>query len=131
MDNTGEDMKIAIDLDNTITASRDSIEFFRVMSHLLIAEHKIYIITNREPGTEQQVANELNYLGIEYSQIVITSEKAEFIRENGMTILFENQDETFLELGQEVTVFKTREEGNFDFAEKKWLGSKKTTKMIE
>ena len=125
-------MKLALDLDNTINASRQSIEFFSIPTHLLIAEHRIYIITNREPNTEQEIAEELDYLGIEYNEIIITSKKAEFIKENGITIYFENQDHYFLELGESVVVFKIREEGNFDFAkEKKWIGNKKTTKMLD
>ena len=124
-------MKIAIDLDNTITASKQSIEFFGILTNLLIAEHKIYIITNREIGTEQEIAEELDYLGIEYSGIVITDKKAEYIKENNITIFFENQDNCFLELGEETTIFKIREEGNFSFSEKLWLGSKKTVKMID
>ena len=125
-------MKLALDLDSTITASKQSIEFFSILTHLLIAEHRIYIITNREPNTEQEIAEELDYLGIEYNEIIITSKKAEFIKENGITIYFENQDHYFLELGESVVVFKIREEGNFDFAkEKKWIGNKKTTKMLD
>ena len=131
MDNIGETMKIAIDLDNTITASRDSIEFFEILTHLLIAEHRIVILTNREPNTEQEIADELDYLGVEYSEIVITAQKAQYIKDNHVTIYFENEDEYFLELGEEVTVFKIREPSNFSFAEKKWVGNKKTTKMID
>jgi len=131
MDNNGDKMKIAIDLDNTITASRNSIEFFSILTNLLIAEHRIYILTNREPNTEQEIADELDYLGIDYSQIVITAQKAQYIKDNKISIYFENEDEYFLELDETVTIFKIREEGNFDFAEKKWLGSKKTTKMID
>ena len=121
--------KIAIDLDS-ITADKNSIEFFEVLTHLLDPEFEIHILINREPNTEQDIANELDYLGIEYSEIVITADKAEYIREQGITIFFENEDEYFLELGEETTVFKIREDGNFDFSEKKWLGNNKTTKMI-
>ena len=124
-------IKIAIDLDNTITASKQSIEFFSVLTHLLIAEHRIYIITDRQPNTEQEIAEELDYLGIEYNQIIITHKKAEYIKEHGINIFFENQDEQFLELGEEVVVFKIRESGNFDFSEKKWIGGKKTVRMID
>jgi len=127
----GDTMKIAIDLDNTITASRESIRFFAVLTNLLIAEHNIVIITNREPNTEQDIAEELDCLGIEYSQIVITDRKADFIRQNNVSIFFEDSDEYFLELPETVTVFKIRESGNFDFAEKKWIANKTTTKMID
>ena len=119
-------MKIAIDLDNTITASRESIEFFEILTHLLAPLHQIYILTDREPNTEQLVAIELDYLGIDYSEIVITAQKAQYIKDNKITIYFENEDEYFLELGEEVTVFKIRNDRNFSFSAKKWIGSEKT-----
>jgi len=124
-------MKIAIDLDHTINASDQSIEFFRVITNLLSPDNEIYIITNRETGTEKEISEELSELGIQYHHIVITPDKAEFIKENDITIYFENTDEYFLQLGEGVTVFKIRESGNFDFAEKKWIGSRKTMKMID
>ena len=124
-------MKIAVDIDGTINASKESVEFFKVLTHLLIAEHRIYIITNREPNTEQEIADELDQYGIEYSEIVITQDKAKFIRENSVTIFFENSDLYFLELGEEVTVFKIREAANFDFEKHLWIGNSKTTYMID
>ena len=124
-------MKIAIDLDNTITASKESIEFFSVLTNLLVAENNIVILTNREPGSEQDIAEELDFLGIEYSDIVITPDKADYIRKNKITIFFENTDEYFLELGEETVVFKIRESGNFSFAEKKWITSRRNSMLID
>lgn len=98
---------------------------------MLIAEYKIYILTNREPNSEQLIAEELEYLGIEYNEIVITAQKAQYIRENKINILFENEDEYFLELGEGFTVFKIRESGNFDFAEKKWISNRKNSLLID
>ena len=130
-------MKIAINLD-TITATRESIEFFEILTHLLIPDpeyriviltnrepeteqqvadelyylgieffeilthllipdldYQIVILTDREPGTEQEVADELDYLGIEYNEIVITADKVDYIRDNNITIYFENEDFSF------------------------------------
>lgn len=117
-------MKIALDFDNTITCSRESIEFFSILTHLLCPSHKIYIITDAEPQTHQLIAEELDDLEIDYSEIVITSNKAQFIKENNITIYFEDTDDYFLELGPEVTVFKVRGETNFSFSERKWMVSK-------
>ena len=123
-------MNIAIDLDNTITADKNSIEFFKAITHLLLPEHKIYIITNRQPHSEQIIAQELDCLGISHSKIVITSNKAKYIRDNRITIFFENSDEYFKSLKlDETVVFKIREAGNWENG--KWLGSKKTTKMLD
>lgn len=131
MGETGGHMKIAIDLDNTIDTSSGSIEFFSVLTNLLIAEHKIYILTDRAEESEQDVACYLAYLAIDYNKIVITDQKAKYIKDNRITIFFGNQDESFLELGESVTVFKIRDESNFSFSEKKWVGNKKTTKMTD
>ena len=124
-------MKVAIDFDNTINADNNSIEFFSAITNLLIPEHRIYILTNREPNSEQDIAEELHTLGIDYNRIVITDNKADYIKEKNITIFFENTDEYFLELGEETTVFKIRGDSNFSFLEKKWIGTSKTTKMID
>ena len=131
MNSKGGQMKVAIDIDGTINASKESVEFFKVLTCLLIAEHKIYILTNREPNTEQEIADELDCFGIEYSEIVITPNKAEYIKQHNITIFFENSDLYFLELGPEITVFKIRESENFDFDKHVWIGSYKTTRMID
>ena len=124
-------MNIAIDLDFTISANNQSIEFFSILTRLLIAEHRIYIISNREPGTEQDIAEELHHFEVDYNDIVIASDKADYIRQNNINILFEDTDEYFLELDESVLVFKIREAGNFSFAENKWYASHKTVKMID
>ena len=122
---------IAIDLDNTITADRNSIEFFRIITHLLHPENDIIIISNRDESDRENTEQELDVLGIRHNRLVLTANKAGYILKNGITIFFENSDEYFLELPKEVTVFKIREAGNFSFSAKKWVGSKKTVKMID
>jgi hypothetical protein len=124
-------MKIGIDIDGTINASEQSVRFFRVLTRSLISEHDIYIISNREPDTQVETEEEVSVLGIRFNKLVITENKSQYIQETGISVLFENEDEMFLDLPQNITVFKIREEGNFDFAEKKWIGSKRTTKMID
>lgn len=124
-------MKIAIDLDNTITASKQSIEFFRFLTAAFIKQNKIYILTNREQCSEPKIANELEKLNISYSHIVITSNKAEFIKQKGIEVFIDDTDEYFLNIPETVLVFKIREEGNFDFAERKWIASRRTVKLID
>ena len=114
-------MKIALDLDNTITASQQSIEVFSLLSKLFIKSHEIIILTNREPGSEKEIADELKKLNICYSQIIITAEKADYILKNNIQVFFEDTDNYFLNLPENVLVFKVREAGNFDFMKKKWI----------
>lgn len=124
-------MKIAIDLDNTITASKSSVEFFRILTAALISEHQIIIISNREESDRGTTEEELDVLGIRYNKVVLTHNKAEYILKNGVEILFEDTDEYFLELPESVTVFKIREDGNFNYNTHKWFGSSKTVVLID
>jgi hypothetical protein len=125
-------IKIAIDLDGTINGSALSIKFFSMLTNLLSPEH-ITILTNREPGTEKEIAEELNKLGTSFSSIVITADKTDYIMKNDIEVFFENEDEQFLSLPDTVLVLKIREDGNFDFSDKggRWVGSRKTVRLID
>jgi hypothetical protein len=127
----GITMKIAIDLDNTITASPAGVEFFRILTKALIGDNDIFIITNRDPEKMEETEEELAVLGIRFNKLVITENKSQYIQKSGIDVFFENADEYFLDLPEKVTVFKIREAGNFSFPEKRWVGSSKTTKMID
>ena len=111
-------MKIAIDLDNTIT---EYPEFFRVLCNLFCNGHEVFIITNRDPNSAAEVKAELAGLGITYHRLIITAQKATAIMEHGITVFFDDTDEYFLELPPEVCVLKVREPGNFDFDRKRWI----------
>ena len=125
-------MKVAIDIDGTITTgNQESIDFFGVLTNLLIDNHSIYILTNREKGSEQDIAVELDYYGIDYTDIIITDNKADFILWNEVSIYFENEDENFISLPESVLVFKVRESGNFDFTSGKWIYSEKTGMLVQ
>ena len=124
-------IKIGIDLDNTITADDNSKEFFRIICHLLHPEYEIHIITNRDETDRENTEQELSVLGIRYNKLILTENKAEYILKNGITIYFENSDEFFLELPQDITVFKIREHHNFSFSEKKWITSKNNSILID
>jgi len=123
-------MKIGIDIDNTITASSESVSFFGMLTRLLRPVAEIHIITAREPGTEERIKAELQGMGIECDCVAITANKKRYVEDNGITIFFEDTDEYFLELGEDITVFKIREPGNFDFAAKKWIYSDVTGRKI-
>jgi uncharacterized HAD superfamily protein len=123
-------MKIAIDIDNTITATRSSVEFFRMLTALFISKHQIIVISNRDENDRDVTEEELDVLGIRYNKLILTADKAEYILKHGVEFLFEDTDEIFLTLPNTVTVFKIREEGNFCFTDHKWIGSAKTVKMM-
>ena len=61
--------------------------------------------------------------------MAVTSNKADYILKNGITVFFDDTDEYFLNLPESVTVFKIREPWNFDFGNHKWLYNNKTGKL--
>ena len=121
-------MKIAIDLDATITAYPNVFSSFS--KAFKAAGHEIYIITDRIAGTEAVVSEMLDELGIEYDFIKITKDKISYILEQGIEALYDETDEYFIGLAEDVAVFKVRGHYNFDFNDKKWIYSDKTGKKI-
>ncbi len=119
-------LKIGIDLDDCITYCPD---FFRLFTQALKGVAEIHIITHREQTSASQAntIDELRALGIHYTCLKITGEKARYILDNGITVYFDDSDENFLDLPESVTVFKIREPMNFDFEEQhKWYFSDRT-----
>ena len=116
-------MNIAIDLDDTITYAPET---FAALTQMLGRKNYIYIITNRNPDTRANTVKELEDFRIVYDNLILTADKKKAILENEIDIFFEDTDEYFLDLPEEVLVFKIREPGNFNFAEKKWIYGNKT-----
>ena len=121
-------MKIAIDLDNTIT---EFPEFFSIFSRAMRREGcRVHIVTNRPEGTENEIVNELNEYRISYDEIQITADKAAYIQDQQIDIFFDDTDEYFIDLPESVAVFKPREPGNFDFDQQKWVYGPRTGRCI-
>jgi hypothetical protein len=110
--------KIGVDLDGTIS---EYPKFFKVFTRAMAeAGCRICVITDRPPGTEARVAQELEGYGIAYHAIKITSDKAGFIEDEGIRVLFDDMDRYFRELPADVAVFKIRQKYNFDFERMIW-----------
>ena len=124
-------IKVSIDIDGTINSSDTSVSFFQMMTHLLIPEAHITILTNREPGTEAQIADELAQMKIQYDEIVITPDKADYIQKNNISVVIDNEDEYIQGLGKDVLVLKAREEGNYNYNTHKWYGDRNIVEMID
>ena len=125
-----EKLKIGIDLDNTITASTESMAFFALITNALKNIAEIHIITNRpkDDKSKAETMQELSQLDIYYDKLEVTAEKAAYILKEGIRIYWDDVDEYYLELPSSVTVFKIREPGNFDFTKgvHKWIYGNKT-----
>jgi hypothetical protein len=111
-------IKIAVDLDGTISEYPEFFSFFtRAMAD---AGCRIYVITDRILGTEAQVADELKSYNITYHVLKITSDKATFILDEGISVLFDDMDRYFRALPPDVAVFKVRQKYNFNFEKMIW-----------
>lgn len=112
-------MKIAIDLDATITMYP---RVFAAFSRAFKASgHEVHVVTDRVPGTEKDVIKILEELGIAYDYIHIGKDKASYILGQGIEVLFDDMEKYFVNLPEQVAVFKTRGHYNFDYEQKKWL----------
>jgi len=110
--------KIAVDLDGTIS---EYPAFFKVFTKAMaLAGCRIYVITDRQPGTAREVRRELQQYGITYHAIKITGEKAAYILKEGINVLFDDMNRYFAGLPEEVAVFKIRQKYNFDFRRQMW-----------
>ena len=114
-------MNIGIDLDATITAYPEFFSFFSDAMH--DKGHTIYIITDRPPEALAEIMDLLEQYDIVYDHIEITEDKASFITEEGIEVLFDDMDRYFVDLPESVAVFKVRQHYNFDFHNHKWLES--------
>jgi hypothetical protein len=113
-----DSLKIAVDLDGTIS---EYPRFFELFTKAMAkAGCRVYIVTDRPAGTEAVVRHELDGYGITYHVLKITGDKASFILEEGISVLFDDVDDYFLKLPAEVAVFKIRQKYNFDFGRMKW-----------
>ena len=116
-------MKIAIDIDGTITYCP---EFFKKLTNLFFNNSEIHIITARSDNYDANTIKELEELNIKYHFIYFGFDKMNYVIDKGIEIVFEDMDEFSNNMPKNVTVFKIREEFNFNWIENKWVYSDKT-----
>jgi len=126
-------LKIGIDLDSTITANGNSEKFFSLLTKYLHPNKGyFYIVTDRDNSEEskKEIKKELKKRDIIFDELIITGDKAKAILDNDISIYFDDTDEYFQYLPKSVTVFKIREEGNFNFDNGKWIYGPKTGELF-
>jgi uncharacterized HAD superfamily protein len=117
---------LGIDLDGTIDEAPG---FFRLLSRHWPG--KVYVITYR--SDREQAREDVERNRIRYDGLVLVSafaEKAVKIRELGIAVYFDDQDEVLQQIPEGVTVLKVRNGGNLDFEDRKWLYSWQTGQEI-
>lgn len=120
----GSSFKIGIDVDGTITSAP---EFFRTLTRNLRFVAEIHILTARSfPGDKdfdhilKVTEEELGQLGIYYDALALRTDKARYIVEHSLNVMFENTDAEIESIPESCLCFKIRESENFDWETKKW-----------
>lgn len=119
-------MKIAFDLDGTIT---DALEFFSTLSKLW--NDDVYVITYRD--NRRTAVADLKEYDIRYTDVILVNsfeEKAEIVRRLGIGVYFDDMPEMLKHMPEETAVCLFRNEGNFDFEDRRWILSRKTGKIV-
>lgn len=116
---------LGIDLDGCV----DESSFFQILSHVWPGD--VIVVTFRS-DREKAVAD-LEKHGIRFTNVVLVSSfeaKAEVIAERGISFYIDDQPEMLKNVPANVGVMLFRNEGNFDFGDRKWMLSEQTGKLI-
>jgi|SRR6056297_223414 len=117
---------LGIDLDGCVD---ESPSFFNILSHVWPGD--VIVITFR--SDRDKAIADLQKHGIKFTDVVLVSSfdaKAEVIAERGISIYIDDQPEMLKNVPANVAVMLFRNEGNFDFDDRKWILSDETGKLI-
>ncbi len=118
--------KLGLDLDGVIT---EAPEFFSAWTHSWPGEVVIITYRRDRPKAIQDLADR----DIRYDQLVLVDRfeaKAEAIVALGVDFYIDDQPEMLMSIPADVHVMLFRNEGNFDFSDKRWMLSVKTGKLM-
>jgi hypothetical protein len=117
---------IGIDIDGCVD---EFPEFFRIL-----ASHwpgKVYVISFRDDRARAEAF--LAKFGVRCCELILVNsfaEKAAVIAREGITVFFDDQPEVLKTIAPECGVMLVRNEGNFDFDDRKWMLSDSTGKLV-
>lgn len=124
-------MRIGLDFDGLLDEQPGFFQFLTLQ--LRAAGHFVAVLTYRDPATRDHTEGQLDSLGIHYDQLHFAqslADKGRLCRELEIDIYFDDQDECLVDVGEQTTVFKIRNGGNFDFDDQKWLSTDRLTKLM-
>ncbi len=117
---------LGIDLDGCVD---EAPIFFNILTNRWPG--KVFVITFRDDKNKAEEV--LRNFNIRYDELVLVSsfdQKAEVIKEKGILVYFDDQPEMLKNIPSTVGVMLFRNEGNFDYDEKKWVLSNSTGRII-
>ena len=117
---------LGIDLDGCVD---ESPAFFNILSHVWPGD--VIVITFRSDRVK--AVADLEKHGIRFTDVVLVTSfdaKADVIAERGISFYIDDQPEMLKNIPANVGVMLFRNEGNFDFDDRKWMFSDQTGKRI-
>lgn len=117
---------LGLDLDGCVD---EAPKFFRTLSHFWPGE--VIVVTYR--SDRAKAIADLERHGIKFTDVVLVSSfdvKAEVIKERKINVYIDDQPEMLKNIPADVSVMLFRNEGNFDFDDRKWMFSEQTGKMV-
>lgn len=117
---------LGIDLDGCVD---ESPAFFRILSYVWPGE--VIVVTFR--SDRAKAVADLQKHGIRFTDVVLVRSfdaKAEVIAQRGISFYIDDQPEMLKNVAAHVAVMLFRNEGNFDFADRRWMFSDKTGKLV-
>jgi hypothetical protein len=124
-------MRIGLDLDGLLDERPDFFAF--LTAALRLAGHFVAVLTYRDPASGTKTEAQLRGWGIAYDEVLFArslSDKGRLCRELALDVYFDDQDECLAGVGEQTTVFKIRNGGNFDFAARQWLSTAALTRLL-
>jgi hypothetical protein len=117
---------LGIDLDGCVD---ESPTFFNILSHVWPGD--VIVVTFR--SDRDKAVADLEKHGIRFTDVVLVNSfdaKAEVIAERGISFYIDDQPEMLKNVSANVAVMLFRNEGNFDFGDRKWMFSDRTGKLV-
>ena len=123
-------IKVGIDIDGVCNSEYSTI--FSAITNALKDSGKIeiFIISGREKNLIKETEAELKKLQIAYDHLILTGNKQKVIKENGINIFLDNEIEQFKKVDSSVCCLLVREKMNYCWETDRFLGNKKTVKII-
>ena len=125
-DNTSKVPILAIDLDGCVDEFPD---FFSPLTRAWPGQ--VVVITYR--SDREKAMKDLAQHGIRYDELILVDSfdrKAEVIAEKGIGVYVDDQPEMLKNVSAGVAVMLLRNEGNFDFEQRKWMLSNETGRIV-
>jgi uncharacterized HAD superfamily protein len=119
-------MTLGLDLDGVIT---DAPEFFSAWTHSW--RGRVVVVTFRHD--KAKAVKDLEVRNIRYDEVILVNrfeDKAVVIAREKIDIFIDDQPEILKHIGQEVSVLLFRNEGNYDFEDRRWMLSDQTGKLM-